>query len=99
MFELFGKSMRFTLCFCVKEKFGADQFDSSSGVLCWSDQKEWRYAIPNTIDKTTNEYANGCYLERRIVPDVVYVKNLKLKLLIKVWRIARMNGIPVKRIK
>ncbi len=99
MFEQFGKGIRTALCFCIKEKYGVDQFAHDSDVICWRDQREWRYAIPNTLDKSTNQYSNGCYLERRIVPDVVYVKNLKFKLRNQVWRTARMNGIPVKRIK
>lgn len=99
MFELFGRSIRTALCFCVKEKYGYDKYDKDAGLICWSDQNEWRYAIQNTIvDKSKKEYAMGCNLDGKIVPDVVYVKNLDFWCFLKVWLAAKLHGIAVKRI-
>ena len=98
MFELFGCNEYAVLNFCIKDKYGVDKYSGSSEKICWAEQNEWRYGIENVLDATGKDYANGCYLERKIVPDVVYIKNLSFRLRWKVWKAAKKNGIKVVRL-
>lgn len=95
MYELFGKSIRIALCYCIKEKYGYDQNVENSDLLCWRDQNEWRYAVRNIKDESKNTYVDGYLLDREIVPDVVYVKNLSSSLYEKVVLAASSHGIVV----
>ena len=96
MFELFGENHRAALYFCIKDRYGHDQFSDNQDLICWADQNEWSYAIENIKNESTGEYASGLYLNRKIVPDIVYVRNLSLSLLYKVWKASKRNHIPVK---
>lgn len=96
IFELFGKNYRASLSFCIKDKYGIDKYGDPTEKIYWEKQNEWRYAIDNIFDETSKEYSRGRYLDCKIVPDAIYVKNLKLGLLLKVIKAANKNKIPVR---